>query len=223
MKKPSKPISSGVVAGGRLLMALFLLLVMPAALTAQDNEEIVEEIRIRTPGYLGFGTQNFANDVSLFAVYTSYSRTPRVIRDAYDRDGNVKDRIRAEFVEFGWDAVTTGFTSAANIFSLRYAGSTQRNQERGFGLYSKTAFGPGLYVSDAGFGLVLSLTGGGGFGVDFRRFGLGIQVQSTVGGYFIDGTSSFYYGFSMGLYGSSRRAIAPDRVRDLPEPEDEEV
>jgi len=205
-------------------MVLLLLVLIPAVLTAQDDEEIVEEIRIRTPGYLGIGTQNFGNDVSLIALYTSYSRTPRVIRDAYDSDGNVKDRIRAEFIEFGWDVVSADLsTSAANIFSFRYAGSTQRNQERGFGLYSKTAFGPGLYVSDAGFGLVLSLTGGGGFGVDFRRFGLGIQVESTVGAYLVGGNTSLYYGFSMGLYGSGRRAIERGTVRDLPEPEDEEV
>jgi hypothetical protein len=145
-----------------------------------------------------------------------------VIRDAYDSNGLVRDRIRAEFIEFGWDVVTFDFSSAANIFSFRYAGSTQQNQERGFGLYSKTAFGPGLYVSDGAFGLVLSFTGGGGFGADFRRFGLGVQVESTVGAYVVEGSTSLYYGFSMGLYGSSRRAIARDRVRDLPELEDGE-
>ncbi len=205
------------------LVVMLLLVLLPSVLVAQDDEEIIEEIRIRTPGYLGLGTQQFVGGGTGIALYSSYSRSPRVIRDAYDSDGEVKDRIRAEFIEFGWDVLAFDLSSAASIFSFRYAASNQQNQERGFGLYSKTAFGPGLYVADSAFGLALSLTGGGGFGADFRRFGLGIQVESTVGAYVVGGSTSLYYGFSMGLYGSSRRAIQAGVVRDLPKPADEQA
>lgn len=184
-----------------LLIAGVVFLASTGLAFGQEEQESSTDITVRLPWPILIGYEEFTAGGSLISAAVSISFRPLPVTDAYGEDGLPRSQIRVHHLEGELKTIAPDLVSdAARVFSLRYAITNAQNQTRGFGLYSKVAAGPGLYVYNDVIGLVASGSFGYGIGYDFRRAGIGLYGQGTAGLYFVGGNTSLYFGGGLGIY-----------------------